>query len=195
MKVTDDMRQAAFLLSICLAVTDKLIQTEKPRSARWNRLDSLNNQVLKVTDLYRPEAWGEAEMMKAGEVFDRLNDMILEAFADTPRGSASRARLTEYLMEGRDMAEIYVPQRFAAVKPGAADFKAVKLVGMLLLERLPKHIMFDSNMLAGEYPAALQEFKDNMQVMYGEEFVESSGLQQAVIDDIMFYLERKGMLK
>lgn len=75
-----DMRQKAFYLSIALAITDKLLEGVKFGTIEHDRLHSLNHKVLKITDMYRPSAWGEKEMKIAGEVFDKLNENIAEAF-------------------------------------------------------------------------------------------------------------------
>ena len=77
----DNMRRKAFLLSIALAITDSLLQDERPLTIQYDRLMSLNHKILKVTDMYRPEAWGDVEMTKAGEVFDQLNVLIEQAFS------------------------------------------------------------------------------------------------------------------
>lgn len=75
-----DMRQKAFYLSICLAITDKLIEGTKYGTVEHDRLQSLNDKVLRITDMYRPTAWGPDEMRIAGEVFDRLNEDIAKSF-------------------------------------------------------------------------------------------------------------------
>lgn len=78
-----DMRQKAFYLSIALAITDKLLSGAKFGTIEHDRLLSLNHKILKVTDMYRPTAWGAEEMQVAGEVFDRLNEDIERTFKNT----------------------------------------------------------------------------------------------------------------
>ena len=67
-----DIKDAAFYLSVALAITDRLKSIEKPKSARYLRLNNLEDQILKITDMYRPEAWTHDDMKKAVDVFDHL---------------------------------------------------------------------------------------------------------------------------
>ena len=91
------------------------------------------------------------------------------------------------------MTQIIIPHGFSEDKR-AADWKAVKLIGMLLLERCPKDRKFDEDYLEEQYEPALQEFKDLSFLQYGIIYVQPDDMQQRVIDDIMRYLERKGAL-
>lgn len=91
------------------------------------------------------------------------------------------------------MTQIIIPHNFSEDKR-AADWKAVKLIGMLLLERCPKDRKFEEGYLVEQFPAALQEFKDAMFLTYSSIYAEPDDMQQRVIDDIMRYLERKGAL-
>lgn len=91
------------------------------------------------------------------------------------------------------MGTVIIPQKFKATGL-PPDRHAVKLVGMLVLERCPASVIFEESLLYAEYPAALQEFKDMMLEYYKEIFIEPMNFQADVISEILFYLERKGMI-
>jgi hypothetical protein len=59
---------------------DALMQLEKPKSARWNRLKSAMESVNRCVDLYRLESFSTADMDNASKVIDAANGMIKEMY-------------------------------------------------------------------------------------------------------------------
>lgn len=70
----------AFFLSVALGAFESVKTEEKPGTARYRKLDNALNNCLKAVDLYRPEAWGFAEMNKATALLDEMNERIREMF-------------------------------------------------------------------------------------------------------------------
>jgi hypothetical protein len=66
-------------------------------------------------------------------------------------------------------------------------------VGKLILDRLPRGVLVAEGTLEDNYEAALQEFKDTVQPMFGE-FEPPAGFRQRVLDHLRWYLESKEYL-
>lgn len=77
----DNTQKAAALhLSCALACLDAVQQMEKPKSARWNRLDGAIDAINRCIDLYRLEAFKTEDLTNAARVFDAASDLIRELY-------------------------------------------------------------------------------------------------------------------
>lgn len=70
-----DTKKAAFSLSFALAVIDDLQKGEKPKSARWNRLQGAVDSINRALDLYPGELSPE-DFEKAAGLFDEHVEKI-----------------------------------------------------------------------------------------------------------------------
>jgi hypothetical protein len=78
--MTNEDKSAALHCSLALGCMDALMQLEKPKSARWNRLKSAMESVNRCVDLYRLESFSTADMDNASKVIDAANGMIKEMY-------------------------------------------------------------------------------------------------------------------
>lgn len=72
----------AFYLSLALSILETIKEHEKPKSARFNKIDNVIDGVSRATDIYRPVAWKYEEMKKAEQAHDRINEMIQSMFSE-----------------------------------------------------------------------------------------------------------------
>jgi hypothetical protein len=78
--MTNSDKAAALHCSLSLGSLDALMQLEKPKSARYNRLRTAMDAVNRCVDLYRLEAFSTADMDNASKVIDSANEMIREMY-------------------------------------------------------------------------------------------------------------------
>lgn len=70
----------AFQLSFCCAVLDRVRSEEKPKSARWNTLNNIEDKFQRTLDMYRAEAWSPEDLDKASELFNTMERKIAKLF-------------------------------------------------------------------------------------------------------------------
>ena len=75
-------KHKAMTLNIAIAAMDSVMQSEKPKSARYTRLSRAIDQVLVLIDDYRINAWPAADICKAAELVDRFNLQIDQVFGE-----------------------------------------------------------------------------------------------------------------
>lgn len=73
-------QHSAFYLSLCLVILETVKDHERPKSARYNRINNVIDSVSRAVDIYRPEAWGVADLDKAVAVIDRLDVLVKEYY-------------------------------------------------------------------------------------------------------------------
>lgn len=76
--VNDD--QKTMMLHIALAAFDIVLSTEKPKSARYCKINTAIDRVLEQIDIYRIEGWAPAKASRASAMVDIFNVMIAQEF-------------------------------------------------------------------------------------------------------------------
>jgi hypothetical protein len=80
MSVAMQDNEKAYFLSIALCCFELVKDHEPLKSARYLKLVNALNNTCKAVDLYRPEAWCQAEMDKATVLFDEISIRVRETF-------------------------------------------------------------------------------------------------------------------
>lgn len=75
-------KHKAFMLSVALGCLEAVIEDERPKSARWNRINGVIDSVSRAVNIYRPEAWPIDDLVKANDLLDRINELIVEAYCE-----------------------------------------------------------------------------------------------------------------
>ena len=70
----------AFYLSLCLVILETVKDAQKPKSARWNKLNNVTDSVSRAIDIFRPEAWGYDDLQKACKVIELCDDLVKEYY-------------------------------------------------------------------------------------------------------------------
>jgi len=70
----------AFQLSFCCAILDRVRRDEKPKSARWNAVNNMEERFQRLLDMYRAEAWQVEDIEKASALFDTMERKINRLF-------------------------------------------------------------------------------------------------------------------
>lgn len=75
-------KEKTFFLAVALAATDTLLAHETPKSARYTRVYRMQDQILRLMDVYRPEAWPTHLVNMAASLIDDMNDRIKREFGN-----------------------------------------------------------------------------------------------------------------
>lgn len=73
-------QEKAFMIHVALGALDAVRESEPERSARRVRLEKAQERIVDLIDIYRPTAWPNAMMIRAGELVDRFNVQISAEF-------------------------------------------------------------------------------------------------------------------
>ena len=86
----NQLKAAALHASVALGSLDALMQTERPKSARWNRLDGMVDAVNRYIELIKTELAAQQvfdgpvfsvnDMSNAAQLVDIVNDRIAEMY-------------------------------------------------------------------------------------------------------------------
>lgn len=80
--MTNGQKAAALHCSVALACLDAIQRLEKPKTARWNRLDGAIDAVNRCVDLYRLQAFTTADLNNASQLIDTVNAEICRMYPD-----------------------------------------------------------------------------------------------------------------
>jgi hypothetical protein len=78
--VTD--REKAFMIHVALGALDAVRESEAPKSTRCTRMEKATDRILELIDIYRPLAWPNGLMIKAGQLVDEINERIKEELGE-----------------------------------------------------------------------------------------------------------------
>lgn len=78
--LTNEQKAAALYSSIALGCLNVLMEMEKPKSARHNRLVNAHDQFHRVVDLYRAESFPQEDMDNAGKLLELINFKVYEMY-------------------------------------------------------------------------------------------------------------------
>lgn len=78
--MTNEQKKASFKLSFCMALVHSLYEGLPPMSALRTRLERTEEQLGKMMDFYRVERFDKADLDKASECYDVLEEKINELY-------------------------------------------------------------------------------------------------------------------
>jgi hypothetical protein len=73
-------QHTAFYLSLVLVILNTVEERQVPKSARQNRLKSVNQEVTRAVNFFRPEGWGKEDLDKACLVIDRCDELVKQFY-------------------------------------------------------------------------------------------------------------------
>lgn len=91
--MTHKQKVASFQISYMLAMIDNLKSRETPKSAVWNRLDSLEDRANRALDYYRIHRMAKGDLDRASKLFSRLDLEIATLYPTSLRKRQTRRHL------------------------------------------------------------------------------------------------------
>ncbi len=73
-------REKTMMLHLSLAAFESVRNDEKPKSARYIRMNKAIDRILEVIDIYRIEAWPVDDIITASNLVDEFNVRITQVF-------------------------------------------------------------------------------------------------------------------
>lgn len=73
-------QHTAFYLSLVLVILNSVQESFPAKSAKYNRLKSVNKEVSRVVDFFRPEGWGKEDLDKACIIIERIDVLLKELY-------------------------------------------------------------------------------------------------------------------
>lgn len=73
-------QHTAFYLSLVLVILNTVEIGQPEKSARRNRLSSVNKEVSRAVDFFRPDAWGQKDLDKACRIIELCDDLVKQFY-------------------------------------------------------------------------------------------------------------------
>lgn len=70
------------MLQMAIASVESVMNSEKPKSAKYTRLSRTIDDILPLVDIYRIDAWPAEDICKAADLVDSFNMQIERVFGE-----------------------------------------------------------------------------------------------------------------